>query len=96
MDLDAAALTPQERIRFTWIFWEIFSSFEFMFHQAGAVPSEVWSRWSDTVAWWHARPAPFSASFSAFVDDLVQSRSHDADAARRWQEFVEGPGQGDA
>lgn len=106
--VDVAALTPQERIRFTWIFYEIFGSFEFMFHQAGAraLPPEVWSRWSATVAWWlswpgvriwwHARPAPFSAGFESFVDGLVQSRSHDAAAARRWQEFVEGTSQGDA
>lgn len=106
--LDVTALTPQERIRFTWIFYEIFGSFEFMFHQAGAgaLPAEVWERWSATVAWWlswrgvrawwQARPAPFSASFSAFVDGLAQSRSHDAAAAIRWQEFVEGAGRGDA
>jgi len=101
--VDPSLLTPQERIRFTWWLYEAFGAFEFMFHQAQAraLPDDVWERWAQTTRWWlsfpgvracwAARPAPFTASFSRFVDaELVAARS-DAGAARRWQEFVGGP-----
>ena len=100
--VDASALTPQERIQFTWWAYEAFGAFEFMFHQAesSAMPAEVWERWSATTAWWlsfpgvrawwMARPVPFSASFSAFVDACIRENQVDAEAARRWQAFVRG------
>jgi hypothetical protein len=103
--LDVAALSPRERIQFTWALYEAFGSFEFMFHQArdGALPAEVWERWSATVAWWlsfagtrawwAARPAPFSASFAAYVDALIAADQVDHDAARRWQAFIAGAPQ---
>jgi hypothetical protein len=99
--VDASALTPAERIRLTWAFYENFGAFEFMFHQAraGGLPADVWERWAATIAWWltwpglrawwGARPAPFSASFAAFVDGLLADLPVDRDAARRWQAFVE-------
>lgn len=100
---DPATLTPQGRIQFTWAAYEAFGAFEFMFHQAqsGAMPDEVWERWAETTrwwlsfpgirAWWAARPAPFSASFSAFVDACIQSSPVGSAATGRWQEFVRGP-----
>ncbi len=100
--VDTAALTPHERIQLTWWAYEAFGAFEFMFHQAqaGAIPDEVWERWAATTAWWlsfpgvrawwAARPAPFSASFTAFVDGCIRENAADLDAARRWQAFVAG------
>jgi hypothetical protein len=99
--LDATVLSPQERIRFSWAFYEMFGAFEFMFHQAreGAMPQEVWDRWAETlawwislpgvVAWWRSRPTPFSASFSAFVERRIEAGPVDVDAARRWAVFLE-------
>lgn len=99
---DPAALTTEERIQFSWTFYEMFGAFEFMFHQSrmGALPTEVWQRWSGTMswwlslpgvaAWWRARPAPFSASFSAFVEERLRAGAVDPDAARRWAEFLAG------
>ncbi len=100
--LDPATLAPEERIRFTWALYEMFGAFEFMFHQArrGALPAEVWERWSATLAWWislpgveawwQAKPAPFSASFSSHVGGIVASNPVDREAARRWQQFLAG------
>jgi hypothetical protein len=97
---DAARLTAGERVQFTWTFYEMFGAFEFMFHQmtAGALPTEVWQRWSETLswwlslpgvkAWWHSRPAPFSASFTGYVDGKLQQGPVDADASRRWGAFL--------
>jgi hypothetical protein len=102
--LDTRALSPDQRVQFTWAFYEMFGAFEFMFHQAqaGALPAEVWQRWSATLAWWlslpgvqtwwHAKPAPFSASFSSFVDACLHDNPVDVEAAGRWQEFLAGPG----
>ena len=99
---DTSSLTPQERIRFTWWFAEAFGAFEFLFHQSktSAIPDEIWQRWSKTIAWWisypgvqawwRANPAPFSDSFSRFVDDLIRERKFDAATAARWQEFLSG------
>lgn len=100
--LDPATLSPQERVQFTWWAYEAFGAFEFMFHQAQAraIPDEVWERWAATTCWWlsfpgirgwwAAKPAPFTASFSAFVDARIREGSPDTEGARRWQEFVRG------
>jgi hypothetical protein len=98
--LDPRSLTREERIQFSWAFYEMFGSFEFMFQQAerGALPEAVWKRWAATVSWWtslpgvqvwwRAKPAPFSASFSAFVEECIRAGPADPDAARRWTEFL--------
>lgn len=97
---DTSALSPEERIQFTWAFYEMFGAFEFMYHQsqAGALPGEVWGRWSGTLewwmsfpgvrTWWRSKPTPFSSSFSAFVEARMIGGQFDAAAARRWQEFL--------
>jgi hypothetical protein len=102
--VDPSSLSAQERIPFTWMAYEAFGAFEFMFHQAQsrAIPGEVWERWSATTAWWlsfpgvrawwAARPAPFSTSFSAFVERCIRDNPTDPAAPRRWQEFVRGTG----
>jgi hypothetical protein len=99
---DVSSLTPVERIRFTWWFAEAFGAFEFLFHQsrADAIPDEIWERWSKTIAWWisypgvqawwAANPAPFSGSFTRFVDDLIVEGEFDVSSAERWQSFVRG------
>ena len=97
---DPVRLTAGERVQFTWTFYEMFGAFEFMFHQAGsnALPMEVWERWSETLswwislpgvkAWWISRPAPFSASFTRYVDGKLPQGPADADASRRWGAFL--------
>lgn len=101
--VDPSSLSPEQRIQFTWCAYEAFGAFEFMFHQSRsrAIPEEVWERWSATTAWWisfpgirawwAAKPAPFSASFSAFVEACIRDNPVDVAAARRWQEFLGGP-----
>jgi len=100
---DAAQLTPRERIQFSWCMTELFTALEFMFHaaQEGALPEEVWRRWSLTVAWWltlpgvqswwHALPAPFSPSFTLFIEEMLKNNPADSDRSRRFQDFLAGP-----
>jgi hypothetical protein len=97
---DSSKLTPQERVRFTWALYEAFGAFEFMFQasKGNAIPEEVWTRWSAGVAywlsfpgvqnWWHARPLPFTASFTVFVDSLLKDNPTDAEQMRRFREFL--------
>jgi len=99
---DVSRLTPAERIQFTWAFYEAFGAFEFMFsaERSGALPGEVWQRWSATVvwwlsfpgvrSWWHHRPVPFTPSFTAWVEEILRSDSADPVAARRWEDFLRG------
>jgi len=99
---DTNLLTPEERIQFTWILYEMFGTFEFMFDEAGrgTLPPHVWNRWATTVAWWismpgvrawwRARPTPFNARFSAFVEACIETPSVDNAAAERWQQFLKG------
>jgi hypothetical protein len=100
--IDPSSLTAEERVQFTWTFYEMFGAFEFMFHQSesGALPREVWQRWSDTLAWWIslpgvqawwiAQPAPFSASFTSHVNGRLQAGLPDPAAAKRWRAFLRG------
>lgn len=100
--LDPSLLTREERLRLTWWLSEAFGAFEFMFHQAqsGALPAEVWSRWSATTAWWvsfpgvqswwQARPTPFSQSFSSFIDTLIRDSGVDPEAVKRFNQFLAG------
>jgi hypothetical protein len=97
---DPFKLSPDERIQFTWWLYELFGGQEFLFHQsqAGAIPEEVWKRWSDTMAWWLkfpgvrawwvSRPTPFSASFTSYIDDLLERASADAIDNQRWWDFI--------
>jgi hypothetical protein len=99
---DPAKLSPVDRIRFTWLGYEMFGAFEFMFLQAkeGTLPDEVWHRWAATAewwltwpgmrAWWAGRPAPFTASFSEFVDRCIREDRRDREALERWQTFLSG------
>jgi hypothetical protein len=102
--LDAAALTPAERIRAMWALYEAFGAFEFMYlqHALGALPDEVWERWAKTTAWWlshpgirtmwHARPAPFTASFTAYVEREAMAAGADPEAQQRWVAYLRGSG----
>jgi hypothetical protein len=99
---DPARLSPGDRIRFAWLMYEMFGAFEFLFLQAQhrTLPAEVWARWSATTAWWlswpgmravwAARPAPFTASFTAFIDACIRENPADAAASGRFQDFVSG------
>ena len=102
--VDPSTLTATQRVQFTWAAYEAFGAFEFMFLQAQskAMPQEVWDRWAGTVrwwltfpgirTWWATKPAPFSASFSAFVDDYIESKPELSASTERWQAFVRGSG----
>jgi hypothetical protein len=97
------AMSVEERIQFTWTFYEIFGAFEFIHDQAraGALPASVWARWESTLAWWislpgvaawwRAKPTPFNARFSALVDDHLRSPRADAEASGRWAAFIANP-----
>jgi hypothetical protein len=98
-----AALTPDERIQFAWVLYEIFGGFEFMYEEAerDALPPEVWRRWSATMAWWlslpgvrtwwTSKPAPFTDGFSRLVESQLADPVHDAAAAERWRAFLDAP-----
>lgn len=97
---DNRRLTAIERVQFTWIFYEMFSGFEFMFYQAerDALPDEVWQRWADTIRWWMsfpgvrqwwvAHPTPFTADFTRFVNDQLANVSADEADAARWINYL--------
>ncbi|MGE0625838.1 MAG: hypothetical protein AB7I04_19495 [Pseudomonadales bacterium] len=97
---DNRQLTATERVQFTWIFYEMFSGFEFMLYQAerDALPQEVWQRWADTIRWWMsfpgvrqwwaAHPAPFTADFTKFVNDQLDTAPADEAAATRWVSYL--------
>ena len=94
------ALSAQERVRFAWVFYEMFSGFEFIYDQAqsGALPEEVWQRWAETLRWWisfpgvldwwEARPTPFSRNFTNFVDAQRSASVPDAAAQARWIRYL--------
>jgi len=96
------ALTRGERVQFAWMFYEIFGTFEFMFHEAhaGRLPAQIWGRWAQTLgwwislpgvqAWWGSKPTPFSPRFSAFVDRCIATPLVDQAAAERWLAFLAG------
>jgi len=97
---DSRALSATQRVQFIWIFYEMFSGFEFMFHEArnDALPDEVWQRWADTIRWWMtfpgvrqwwaAHPAPFTAEFTRFVNEQLDIVPADAAAAERWAAYL--------
>jgi hypothetical protein len=97
---DPGLLTSDERTQFTWILYEIFGAFEFMFDEAqgGRLPPHVWTRWSDTLAWWislpgvqawwRAAPTPFNERFSAFVEERIGKPAFDVERAQRWRQFL--------
>jgi hypothetical protein len=100
--LDPSTLTRVERLQLTWWLTEAFGAFEFMFHQAqsGALPDEVWGRWSASIAWWlsfpgvqawwRAIPTPFSESFTSFVDAQIRDARFDPEAVDRFNKFLAG------
>jgi hypothetical protein len=98
--VDPSQVSSNERVQFTWFLYEMFGGHEFMFHQsqAGAMQEEVWDRWSETIfwwlsfpgvrSWWLAKPAPFSASFSAYIEALLERPPVDPNANQRWRDFI--------
>ncbi|MGD8416681.1 MAG: hypothetical protein PVH91_06455 [Pseudomonadales bacterium] len=98
--VDHESLSANERVRFAWMFYEMFSAFEFIYHQSqsDAMPRDVWQRWADTLcwwmsypgvrAWWSARPAPFTPDFSEFVDQQAAERPTDTAAQNRWTRYL--------
>lgn len=77
---DPASLSPGQRIQLTWFLTEFFGGLEFMHYQLqhDRLPLELWTRWEDTLkwwltfpgvrTWWHARPTPFTPSFTVCVE----------------------------
>ncbi len=101
---DPARLSRAERVRFSWALYEMFGAGEFMFHQfrEKALPPAVWARWEATMgwwlshpgmrAWWTTKPAPLSADFEAFAEELLRKPPYDPAAIARWRGFVAGEG----
>ena len=97
---DSSNLSTQEKLRFNWTMYEAFGAFEFMFHAARkkSIDEEIWSRWSEAIAWyltfpgvhtwWKVRPLPFTDSFSLFVNSLLKHNPTDAEKTQRWLEFI--------
>lgn len=98
---DVSQLSPNERSRFSWLWYEAFGVMEFLFHaeQDGTIPAGVWDRWSMTLrswlagpgvqSWWHAHPTPFSRDFTEYVDATLRDNIVPDEAARlRWEEFI--------
>jgi len=97
---DVSQLSTQERIRLSWCLSEFFDALEFMFHAAerGALPEEVWARWSYTAAywlslpgvqsWWRALPMPYTPAFSAFVESTLRDNPFDPQTAARFRDFL--------
>ena len=97
---DTSSLTPNERLQFTWAMYELFGAFEFMYlaSKDDSIPLEVWQRWSSAVAWWltfpgvrtwwAARPIPFAASFTSYIESLMENNPTDAETTRRYLDFV--------
>jgi hypothetical protein len=98
--VDTSKLTVQEKLRFNWSMYEAFGAFEFMFHAARkkSIDEEIWSRWSQAIAWylafpgvhkwWMVRPLPFTDSFSLFVESLLKDNPTDAEKTQRWLESI--------
>ena len=97
---DTSKLTGLEKIRFAWLLYEPFGSFEFMYHtyKTDEIPEEVWKRWSQTAAWWLSypgvqpwwtnRPVRFTESFTLFVESTIRKNPTDMEASQRWQQFI--------
>ena len=97
---DTSILTTTEKIQFNWAMYESFGAFEFMFHTSNtsAIPEEVWQRWSLTVAWWFTqpgvltwwkvKPVPFTSSFTAYIESIINNNPTDIQATQRFQEFL--------
>jgi hypothetical protein len=99
---DPARLSRADRIRFSWALYELFGAGEFMYHQAcdEALPAAVWARWDASIAWWLShpgmrawwenKPAPLTADFEAYGNEIMRSRPADPATVERWQLFVAG------
>ncbi|MFW6094372.1 MAG: hypothetical protein ACODAC_10400 [Pseudomonadota bacterium] len=99
---DPSRLSRQQRVQFTWAFYEMFGSFEFIFLQArsGAMPDAVWRRWGNTLQWWlsfpgvqlwwQSRPTPFTEPFTELVDSLLTAGLPDPAGHERWVTFLMG------
>lgn len=97
---DPLALSPTERIQFTWAMYELFGAFEFMFlaSNTDAIPEEVWQRWSAAVAWWltfpgiqtwwQVRPIPFTETFTGYVEALLENNPTDDETSQRYDHFL--------
>lgn len=97
---DSTALTAGERVRFTWLMYELFGAFEFMFlsSRADSIPDEIWRRWCTALAWyltfpgaqnwWRLKPTPFTDSFTAYVESVRENNPTDPETLQRFQQFV--------
>ncbi|MEN8375517.1 MAG: hypothetical protein ABFS34_08720 [Gemmatimonadota bacterium] len=102
---DPAELRRSERLRLSWAMYELFGATEFMYHTAadGALAEEVWTRWSEALAWWlshpgvqewwRIKPTPMSASFERHVEGMLERDSLvDPEHEAAWRRFVIGDG----
>lgn len=99
---DPNRLSRSERVRFAWALYELFGAAEFMYHQYKdkALQPVVWKRWEASIgwwlshpgmrAWWAAKPAPFTADFEVFAQNLIENHRMDPEVIARWRGFVAG------
>jgi hypothetical protein len=97
---DPLALPRLQRVQFSWLLYEMFGAFEFMYLQSrnAALPADVWRRWSDTMdwwlqfpgiqLWWRSQPAPFIDSFASYVDSRIGQPLGNPEREQRWQQFL--------
>ena len=73
-------LSPNDRLRFSWFFNVIFSTYEFIFHQHNSkvLPNFVWERYNKHIDfwvsmpgvrdWWKRNPGAFTSEFMELVE----------------------------
>ncbi len=100
--LDLYALSVNDRIRFVWACTEFFGALEFMHdqYQKENIHLEQWQRWEATARWWmtfpgfrqwwEAKPAPFSAPFSDFIEDCIRE-GYTEPNPEAWQKLLTTP-----
>lgn len=97
---DPGALSPQDRIRLTFVLYALFGNFEFIFlqHERSLIEPDAWERWSRTIAWyiaqpgvrswWDAQPVPFDRRFSRFVEEQAIPAGIDESQLEKFVAFV--------
>jgi hypothetical protein len=51
-----------------------------------------WLAFPGVRSWWQARPTPFSASFTSYIDTLLEQAPTDAMANQHWWDFISADG----
>ena len=94
-----ASLDATQRVQFTWIMTEMFSSWEYMFYQAeqGNLDQQIWQRWEETIKWWltfpgtiafwRGKPTPYGTDYSEFIERSIRDGYH-PESPGAWEAFL--------